>query len=194
MPRRFVGADPLQRPQIFVPLATEPVVNRERSLTAFGHHAWWLTVMGRLQPGIALEKANAEIASISDVVLCERVPRCEVDREPRETPLQICCGARIGGIQLRSHELPQAAGRGVRHVRRDSFAGVPQPCQPAAGARYRTPEGTGYTHGDGGLPAKAHPAVAGRGTLLLGFNRNDGWPCDCADGEQVARCNAAERR
>ena len=74
MPRRFVGADPLQRPQIFVPLATEPVVNRERSLTAFGHHAWWLTVMGRLQPGIALEKANAEIASISDVVLCERVP------------------------------------------------------------------------------------------------------------------------
>jgi predicted permease len=74
MPRRFVGADPLERPQIFVPLATEPVLNQERSLTAFGHRAWWLTVMGRLQPGFTLEKANAQVASVSDAVLRERVP------------------------------------------------------------------------------------------------------------------------
>jgi predicted permease len=74
MPRRFVGADPLERPQIFVPLATEPVLNQERSLTAFGHRAWWLTVMGRLQPGFTVGKANAQVASVSDTVLRERVP------------------------------------------------------------------------------------------------------------------------
>jgi predicted permease len=74
MPRRFIGADPLQRPQIFVPLATEPVLNGERSMTAFGYHAWWLTVMGRLQPGVTQEKANAQVASVSDAVLHERVP------------------------------------------------------------------------------------------------------------------------
>jgi len=74
MPRQFVGADPLQRPRIFVPLATEPILNRERSLTAFGHHAWWLTVMARLQPGMTLRKADAQVASVSDAVLHERVP------------------------------------------------------------------------------------------------------------------------
>ncbi len=74
MPRRFVGADPLQRPQIFVPLATEPVLNGERSLTAFGHHAWWLTVIGRMRPGVTVGKANAQVASVSGAVLRERVP------------------------------------------------------------------------------------------------------------------------
>jgi predicted permease len=74
MPRKFVGADPLQRPQIFVPLATEPVLNRERSLTAFGQRAWWLTVMGRLQPETTLQQANAQVASVTDAVLRQRVP------------------------------------------------------------------------------------------------------------------------
>ncbi|MGA8088048.1 MAG: ABC transporter permease [Terracidiphilus sp.] len=74
MPRRFIGGDPLQRPQIFVPLATEPVVNRERSLTAYGYHAWWLTVMGRLQPGVTLEKANAQVAAITGAVMRAKVP------------------------------------------------------------------------------------------------------------------------
>ena len=74
MPRRFIGADPLQRPQIFVPLATEPILNQEQSMTAAGYHAWWLTVMGRLQPGFTVEKANAQVASVTDAVLRERVP------------------------------------------------------------------------------------------------------------------------
>ena len=74
MPRRFIGADPMHRPQMFVPLATEPVLNRERSMTAFGYHAWWLTVVGRLRPGFTVDKANAQVASISDAVLHERVP------------------------------------------------------------------------------------------------------------------------
>jgi predicted permease len=83
MPRQFIGADPLQRPQIFVPLATEPVLNRERSLTAIGHHAWWLTVIGRLQPETTLQQANAQVASITDAVLHEKVPDAKwiADRE-----------------------------------------------------------------------------------------------------------------
>ena len=74
MPRKFVGADPLARPQIFVPLAVEPILNRERSLTTIGYHAWWLMVMGRLQPGVTLGSANAHIASLTSTVLHERVP------------------------------------------------------------------------------------------------------------------------
>ena len=74
MPIKFIGADPLARPQIFVPLAVEPVFNRERSLTTIGYHAWWLMVMGRLQPGVTLGSANAHIASLTSTVLHERVP------------------------------------------------------------------------------------------------------------------------
>jgi predicted permease len=74
MPRRFIGADPLQRPQIFVPLATEPILNHERSLTAFAQRAWWLTMIGRLQPGFTVEKASAQVASVTDAILRERVP------------------------------------------------------------------------------------------------------------------------
>ena len=74
MPIKFIGADPLARPQIFVPLAVEPVFNRERSLTTIGYHAWWLMVMGRLQPGVTLGSANAHIASLTSAVLHERAP------------------------------------------------------------------------------------------------------------------------
>ena len=83
--RRFVGADPLERPQIFVPLATEPVLNGERSLTAFGHHAWWLTVIGRMRPGVTVAKASAQVASISDAVLRKRVPTRNGSRTARST-------------------------------------------------------------------------------------------------------------
>jgi predicted permease len=74
MPRRFIGADPLARPQIFVPLALEPILNRERSLTTMGHHAWWLMIMGRLQPGFTLGSANVRVASLTNEVVHERVP------------------------------------------------------------------------------------------------------------------------
>ena len=52
-------------------------------MTAFGHHAWWLTVMGRLRPGFTLGKADAQVASVSDAVLHERVPDAKwiADRE-----------------------------------------------------------------------------------------------------------------
>ncbi len=68
MPKGFIGADPLQRPDLFIPLATEPVINGLASMTKFGVHAWWLTVMGRLQPGATIQQANAQVGSVSSAV------------------------------------------------------------------------------------------------------------------------------
>ena len=65
MPKSFIGADPAQLPEIFVPLAAEPILEGARSMTAVGHHGWWLTVMGRLQPGVTVEQANAALLPIS---------------------------------------------------------------------------------------------------------------------------------
>ncbi len=68
MPKRFIGADPLQRPEIFAPLAVEPVLDGSRNMTDAGMHAWWLTVMGRMQPGVTLEQANAQVAASTKAV------------------------------------------------------------------------------------------------------------------------------
>ena len=85
MPKRFIGADPLDRPELFVPMATEPVIHGTRSMTAATFHAWWLTVMARLQPGATLEQANAEVAASSSTVLHEVIPDAKwvADREKR---------------------------------------------------------------------------------------------------------------
>jgi predicted permease len=74
MPKRFIGADPLERPEIFAPLAVEGTLDAARSMTDAGIHAWWLTVMGRLQPGTTLEQANAQVGSASNSVIHEAAP------------------------------------------------------------------------------------------------------------------------
>lgn len=65
MPKRFIGEDPLQRPEIFVPLAAEPAMDGERNLTTAGVNAWWMNIMARLQPGVTMEQANAQLAAES---------------------------------------------------------------------------------------------------------------------------------
>jgi predicted permease len=74
MPKRFIGADPAQRPEIFVPLATEPIIDAPENLIAAGYHGWWLTVMARLQPGVTLENVNAALIPMSMPILHDTVP------------------------------------------------------------------------------------------------------------------------
>jgi predicted permease len=74
MPKWFIGADPLATPEMWVPLAAEPVMHSERSLTKAGFHAWWLTVMGRMNPQTTLSQANADAAAGSSAVLHAVIP------------------------------------------------------------------------------------------------------------------------
>jgi predicted permease len=71
MPKRFIGADPLARPDLYVPLAAEPILNGARNMTDAGVDGWWLTVMGRLQPGVTLAQADAEETAATSAVLHE---------------------------------------------------------------------------------------------------------------------------
>lgn len=73
MPRSFLGADPLQRPQLFVPLADEEVLDGEHSMTKMGEHSWWLSVMGRLAPGATLSQANSQVSAATNAILHETV-------------------------------------------------------------------------------------------------------------------------
>jgi predicted permease len=74
MSKSFIGANPTQQPEIFVPLAAEVILGGARSMTAAGYHGWWLTVMGRMQPGVTVGQANAALLSISMPIVHEDVP------------------------------------------------------------------------------------------------------------------------
>lgn len=71
MPKQFIGADPMQRPEIFAPLSADPVIDAPRNHIDDGVNAWWLYVMGQLQPGVTMEQANAELRTVSDPILHE---------------------------------------------------------------------------------------------------------------------------
>jgi predicted permease len=75
MPKRFIGADPLTRPHLYVPLALERVLDGAHNLTDFGFHAWWMNVMGRLAPGVTVEEARARAAADTSAILHEDVPQ-----------------------------------------------------------------------------------------------------------------------
>jgi predicted permease len=74
MPKRFIGADPVQVPELWVPLPAEPLMHGSRNMTKAGHHAWWLTVMGRLRPGATLAEAEADVSAGSSAVLHAMIP------------------------------------------------------------------------------------------------------------------------
>ena len=69
MPKRFIGADLMQRPDIFVPLSAEPIIDAPRHNIDEGLNAWWLTVIARLQPGVTLQQANAALRTVSGPIL-----------------------------------------------------------------------------------------------------------------------------
>jgi predicted permease len=69
MPKRFIGPAPLQQPELWVPLAAEPLMHGSRSMVTAGRHAWWLTTMARMAPGVTLAEANADVAAASSAVL-----------------------------------------------------------------------------------------------------------------------------
>jgi predicted permease len=69
MPKRFTGTDPTDHPHIFIPLATEPLIDAPYNNTAGGYHSWWLTTMGRMKPDVTLQQANASLASVTSSVL-----------------------------------------------------------------------------------------------------------------------------
>ena len=69
MPKRFTGADPTQKPEIYAPLSADPIIDAPRDHIHGGTHAWWLTVMARLKPGVTVEQASAALLPVSMPIL-----------------------------------------------------------------------------------------------------------------------------
>ncbi|MGB6690205.1 MAG: ABC transporter permease [Terracidiphilus sp.] len=74
MPKGFIGADPVQRPQIYVPIWAEPIIDAPYDSIAGGRHSWWMRVIARRAPGVGLEQANSALGAISNPILEETAP------------------------------------------------------------------------------------------------------------------------
>ena len=74
MPSNFVGADPMNRPEIYVPAWAEPIIDAPYNAIASGFHTWWMNMLGRRSPGFSLDKANAALGSMSDGILEQSIP------------------------------------------------------------------------------------------------------------------------
>ena len=69
MPKRFTGADPITKPEIYAPLSADPIIDAPRDHINAGMHAWWLTVMARLKSGVTLQQANLALQTVSEPIL-----------------------------------------------------------------------------------------------------------------------------
>jgi predicted permease len=74
MPKNFIGADSGFRPQFYLPLSTEPLVDVPYNNFDGGYHSWWLRVGARLKPNVSLVQANAFLKSVGPSILKETIP------------------------------------------------------------------------------------------------------------------------
>ena len=83
-PEQFTGLSQFVKPSLFVPLAMSPRLNGENRLER--RDLRWLTVKGRLKPGVGVAQANADIAGIGNRLeqmypLTNRNKRVDVETE-----------------------------------------------------------------------------------------------------------------
>ena len=74
MPAGFIGADATRRPELYIPLTAEPLVDAPYNMLDGSYRTWWLRVGARLNPGITLAQASAALKTISPAVLKEAIP------------------------------------------------------------------------------------------------------------------------
>jgi predicted permease len=93
---------------VAVPVCSEPVFNPEEPLYTLPH-GWWLAVMGRLKPGWTLEKASAQLESISAGIMEDTLPPA-YQADTRKTYLSLKLNAYPGATGLsrlrRQYESP----------------------------------------------------------------------------------------
>jgi predicted permease len=69
MPKHFIGADPTERPEIYFPLWSEPILDAPYNYIADGFNSTWLRMIARRAPGVSREQANAAVEAASNPIV-----------------------------------------------------------------------------------------------------------------------------
>jgi predicted permease len=73
-PAGFFGVEVGNRFDVAVPMCADPLFSDDGKGRISDRHAWWLSVMGRLKPGWTVERANAEIQTLTPGILEATLP------------------------------------------------------------------------------------------------------------------------
>jgi predicted permease len=98
MPKAFIGADPTHRPDIFLPIQAEPVVDAPYSSLKGGYQSFWLNILARRRSGVTLEQASAALAAASNAVLEESIPDAEMREDNRKNHFRLAAEPGTGGF------------------------------------------------------------------------------------------------
>jgi putative ABC transport system permease protein len=98
----FGGVDVGTAVQVFVPICAEPVLHARSVLDQ--RASWWLSIMGRLRPGVSPSQANARLAVLAPAVTKATLPsewRDDDQKDYLARSLSTQLGAAGGGSYLR---------------------------------------------------------------------------------------------
>lgn len=73
-PASFYGLEVGRVFDVAVPLCAQPLLEPEREQALDLAHFWWLSVVGRLKPGLTITQASAQLAAISPAIFAETLP------------------------------------------------------------------------------------------------------------------------
>ncbi|MFT4112537.1 ADOP family duplicated permease [Silvibacterium sp.] len=100
MPASFIGADPSQRPEIYVPITAESLIDAPFDGITGGASTWWIRMGARLQPGVSFAKADAAMGSISASAIAEAIPADVMIFKLTRSSMRILIEPGAGGFSM----------------------------------------------------------------------------------------------
>jgi putative ABC transport system permease protein len=73
-PAAFFGVEVGNRYDVAIPLCADRLMAEDKKGRIPVHHAWWISMMGRLKPGWTVERATAQLRAISPAVMRATLP------------------------------------------------------------------------------------------------------------------------
>jgi putative ABC transport system permease protein len=73
-PAGFFGVEVGNRYDVALPLCADPLFSEDGQGRIPDRHAWWLSAMGRLKPGWTIQRANAEMQTLSPRIMEATLP------------------------------------------------------------------------------------------------------------------------
>jgi predicted permease len=104
-PRRFFGVKLGVTLDVFVPLAAEPAFDAQRPMHD-DPHFWWLSIGGRLKPGVSIPQASARLQVLGSAIYRAALPPDdeEIERTPNLTLVARSIGNGICYLRFRYSE------------------------------------------------------------------------------------------
>jgi predicted permease len=103
MPRSFIGADPAERPQIYIPLWAEPIVDAPYDSIASGFHSWWMRILARRNPGVSVQQADAILRAATDSINEESVSDAGWLKDQKSQHMQLGVESASSGFSYLQH-------------------------------------------------------------------------------------------